>query len=336
MTTAQCSRNTRFVVALAVGAATVLALSGVCEALPTSGPPDPPCDEAEPPVLYNPDCLFEPQDANPPWCDTECGPTVGDFGTIIGVRGDLFLEIDDDSTQLRGYYCRTGLFDPDCNGTQEAVFEIAGRGIIADTDVHQIDIYLRVGLRDGNPVNPLLNGKDITIAIATTGVGFAHSTQNGQDWIPGGVKFTDDIFQTNQYHVYRVEKHVISDTETELRLFVDESATPDVTLDYAALDNFTENRALMVTSTPGTSTFLVDFYRYRIGTTTLRTGPNCAADIDNDGSVGVSDFLILLGEWGPCADPNDCRSDIDDTCDSDGVVGTADFLFLLASWGDCP
>ncbi len=49
MTTAHCSRNARFVVALAVGAAGVLALGRVSHA--QSGPPDPPCDEAEPVVL---------------------------------------------------------------------------------------------------------------------------------------------------------------------------------------------------------------------------------------------------------------------------------------------
>lgn len=236
---------------------------------------------------------------------------------------------------MRAYYCRTDVFDPDCEGTQLAVFEVGGIGIFADTDVHQIDILLRVGLRDGNPVSPILTGKDFTIALAKTGVGFTQNLGNGQDWIPGGA-YTPSQWTWNQYHIFRVEKHVISDTETEVRLFVDGAETPQVTLDYSLLPDITENRALMVTSTPGTSTFDVDFYRYRIGTTTLRTGPNCAADLDNDGSVGVSDLLILLADWGPCADCNDCVSDIDDTCESDCEVGTADLLFLLDSWGDCP
>lgn len=215
------------------------------------------------------------------------------------------------------------------------MFEIAGRGIFADTDVHPIDILLRVGLRDGNPVSPILTAKDFTIALAKTGVGFTEDTGNGQDWIPGGA-YTPDPWSWDEYHIFRVEKHVISDTETQVRLFVDNPETPQVTLDYSLLPDITENRALMVTSTPGTSTFDVDFYRYRIGTTTLRTGPNCAADLGNDGSVGVSDLLILLADWGPCADCNDCVSDIDDTCGSDCEVGTADLLFLLDSWGDCP
>ena len=52
-------------------------------------------------------------------------------------------------------------------------------------------------------------------------------------------------------------------------------------------------------------------------------------DIDGDGEVGVSDLLILLGEWGPCADCNDCPADLDGDC----VVGLSDFLILLANWG---
>ena len=27
------------------------------------------------------------------------------------------------------------------------------------------------------------------------------------------------------------------------------------------------------------------------------------ADLDSDGTVGVPDLLILLGEWGPCGTP---------------------------------
>ncbi|MHC4099308.1 MAG: Ig-like domain-containing protein [Planctomycetota bacterium] len=62
-------------------------------------------------------------------------------------------------------------------------------------------------------------------------------------------------------------------------------------------------------------------------------GPDCPADIDGDGEVGVTDFLVLLAEWGPCPDPPDpCPSDLDD----DGEVGVTDFLVLLAEWGPCP
>ena len=52
-------------------------------------------------------------------------------------------------------------------------------------------------------------------------------------------------------------------------------------------------------------------------------------DIDGDGSVGASDLLILLDQWGPCGDCNDCPADLNSDC----TVGAADLLMLLANWG---
>ncbi len=48
---------------------------------------------------------------------------------------------------------------------------------------------------------------------------------------------------------------------------------------------------------------------------------------DNDGDVGIVDFLALLAEW----DLVDTRCDFDG-----GGVGIVDFLQLLANWGPCP
>ena len=54
-------------------------------------------------------------------------------------------------------------------------------------------------------------------------------------------------------------------------------------------------------------------------------------DLNGDGTVGIDDFLMLLGDWGPCAVPcpPSCRADLDGDCD----VGIVDFLTLLANWG---
>ena len=52
-------------------------------------------------------------------------------------------------------------------------------------------------------------------------------------------------------------------------------------------------------------------------------------DLDADGSVGVSDLLILLANWGPCANCNACPGDLNGDCS----VGVADLLILLANWG---
>ncbi len=52
-------------------------------------------------------------------------------------------------------------------------------------------------------------------------------------------------------------------------------------------------------------------------------------DLDGDGTVGVSDLLILLASWGPCDDCDDCVADLDGDCN----VGVSDLLILLANWG---
>jgi hypothetical protein len=57
--------------------------------------------------------------------------------------------------------------------------------------------------------------------------------------------------------------------------------------------------------------------------------PDCPADIDGDGTVGIGDLLGLLAAWGPCPG---CPADID----GDDIVGISDLLALLAAWGPCP
>ena len=49
------------------------------------------------------------------------------------------------------------------------------------------------------------------------------------------------------------------------------------------------------------------------------------ADLDEDGVVGITDFLILLANWGFCPG---CPADLD--CNT--VVGITDLLMLLADW----
>jgi hypothetical protein len=53
------------------------------------------------------------------------------------------------------------------------------------------------------------------------------------------------------------------------------------------------------------------------------------ADLDDDGTVGVTDFLLLLGAWGPCPGGVPCLGDLD----CDGNVTVTDFLILLTRWG---
>ena len=64
-------------------------------------------------------------------------------------------------------------------------------------------------------------------------------------------------------------------------------------------------------------------------TVKLRIGP-IPGDLDGDGSVAITDLLMLVAAWGPCPDPPDpCPADLDD----DGDVGILDLLTLLAYWG---
>ena len=66
------------------------------------------------------------------------------------------------------------------------------------------------------------------------------------------------------------------------------------------------------------------------GTYTLRVTVNESAgsqfDLDGDSSVGASDLLLLLAQWG--TDPGGPPD-----FDGDGTVGASDLLLLLSSWG---
>jgi hypothetical protein len=64
-----------------------------------------------------------------------------------------------------------------------------------------------------------------------------------------------------------------------------------------------------------------------LGDVTPDSGP---ADLDGSGAVGIGDFLLLLGAWGPCPEPPACcPGDLN----GDNVVGVGDLLILLGAWG---
>jgi hypothetical protein len=58
-------------------------------------------------------------------------------------------------------------------------------------------------------------------------------------------------------------------------------------------------------------------------------GVPCPWDLDGDGGVGLSDFLLLIDSFGPC---EDCPADFD----GDGCVGILDLLAMLWNFGLCP
>lgn len=52
-------------------------------------------------------------------------------------------------------------------------------------------------------------------------------------------------------------------------------------------------------------------------------------DLDGDGDVDGFDLALLLGQWGPCDDPEDCPADLD----ASGGVNGFDLAILLGEWG---
>ncbi len=53
-------------------------------------------------------------------------------------------------------------------------------------------------------------------------------------------------------------------------------------------------------------------------------------DVDGDCSVGILDFLFLIGNWGTCPPEQACFADFD----GNGLVDLADFMILLNNWGE--
>ena len=54
-------------------------------------------------------------------------------------------------------------------------------------------------------------------------------------------------------------------------------------------------------------------------------------DLNDDGVVGTIDLLLLISNWGRCANCDDCYADGDIDCDC--TVGTLDLIILLGNWG---
>ncbi len=52
-------------------------------------------------------------------------------------------------------------------------------------------------------------------------------------------------------------------------------------------------------------------------------------DLDGDDIIGITDFLGLLGSWGPVGTTTAMIADLD----ADGTVGITDLLIMLANWG---
>lgn len=80
---------------------------------------------------------------------------------------------------------------------------------------------------------------------------------------------------------------------------------------------------------PGTSAWTVG--AVELNPTNPPGGAVPSPDINRDGIVNVSDLLLLLNAWGPCAIPGPvtCPADLNEN----GVVSVEDLLALFAAWG---
>ncbi len=70
--------------------------------------------------------------------------------------------------------------------------------------------------------------------------------------------------------------------------------------------------------------------RYAQASFDFTFGVSILGDVDGDGIVGILDFLLVLGNWGPCPEPcpPSCAADLDDDCQ----VGIFEFLLVLGNW----
>ncbi|MEE9129275.1 MAG: hypothetical protein V3T84_04605 [Phycisphaerales bacterium] len=62
---------------------------------------------------------------------------------------------------------------------------------------------------------------------------------------------------------------------------------------------------------------------------TFEVAAFCPWDVDDNGTVGATDLLSLLVQWG--TDPGGPPD-----FDGNGTVGASDLLALLVNWGPCP
>ena len=54
---------------------------------------------------------------------------------------------------------------------------------------------------------------------------------------------------------------------------------------------------------------------------------NCVGDVNDDGTVGVSDVLAVIDQWGQSGGSADINGD--------GIVDVSDMLMLVGNWGSC-
>ena len=125
------------------------------------------------------------------------------------------------------------------------------------------------------------------------------------DWVISSFGGDWFMFTNNGVGVFSFDQELLAPVAASCSLFVD--IDNDADLDLVLVDEIADVVILQ-----------------------LNNGTTIPGDLNNDGTVGIVDFLSLLASWGPCPScPPFCFGDIDFDC----TVGILDFLTLLANWG---
>jgi len=112
---------------------------------------------------------------------------------------------------------------------------------------------------------------------------------------------------------------------------VDAGDTDAMPADSADLDgdgDMAEPLPLDLDGGPRASGMSVDLGVFEISS----GAPDCPADGDGDGFVGLSDLVSVLSDWGACPVEGPCAGDLD----GDDSVGFIDLTMVLSAWGPCP
>lgn len=202
--------------------------------------------------------------------------------------------------------------------------------------VHNTSIESGVSIADGQWHHIAATSQNIPghaqlfidgILVATGATPFGQTFANGgslmigeeQDCVRGCLESDQTLIghvdEVRLWNVARPPNEIQADMETEL------TGNEDGLVGYW---QFSEGKGDLVMDLAGANDAVLPN-----GGAWLPTG-GCPllGDLDNDGSVGVSDLLQLLSAWGDCDQPNNCTEDLTD----DGAVGVSDLLTLLANW----
>ena len=168
---------------------------------------------------------------------------------------------------------------------------------------------------DGGPTyltSPVvdLNGADGVVSYAqwffgtsTNGEDFLHievSNDGGLNWTSVSTALgTDGAWEVAEF---RIGQYVTPTSDVRVRFSVRDDIPPSIV--EAGVDDFVVSKWVCASESP-------------------------VGDLDGDGDIDAADLAQLLGNWGPCADPDDCPADLD----GDGSVGAFDLAILLGNWG---